>query len=109
VVVTHYGWRNQMLSIFPNAVGIRPVEGPDVRIIPWVNIVILTVLAGMLLLIWRMWAQFRERTIEPALAEVGEAWDRVDDRADAARERARGVWGRFRGWLAGGRTKPPRQ
>lgn len=107
VVVTHYGWRNQVLSIFPNAVSIRPVEGPDVRIIPWVSIVILTLFAGMLLLLWRMWAQFRERTIEPALAEVGEAWDRVDDRADAARARARGAWGRFRARLATWRTKPP--
>jgi|APFEC2959095136_1045048.scaffolds.fasta_scaffold00101_30 hypothetical protein len=108
-VVTHYGWRNQVLSIFPNAVSIRPVEGPDVRIIPWVNIVILTVLAGMLLLLWRMWAQFRERTIDPALAGVGEAWDRVDDRADAARERARGAWGRFRAWLDTWRARPPRR
>jgi hypothetical protein len=98
VAITHYGWRNELLSIFPNAVSIRPVEGPDVTLIPWLNIVILSVLAGMLLLLWRMWAQFRERTIDPALAEVGEVWDRVDQRADAAR-------GRFGRWLDSWRSR----
>ncbi len=99
--VTHYGWRNEILSIFPNAVAIRRVEGPDVRIIPWLNIVILSILAGMLLLLWRMWAQFRERTIEPVLEDVGEAWDKVDEHADQAR-------GRLRRWLDSWRAKPPR-
>ncbi|MCU0911385.1 MAG: DUF1523 family protein [Rhodobacteraceae bacterium] len=98
VAITHYGWRNELLSIFPNAVSIRPVEGPDVRLIPWLNIVILTIMGGMALLLWRMWAQFRERTIDPALADVGEAWDRVDQRADAAR-------GRFSRWLDSWRSK----
>ena len=42
-VVTHYGWRNQLLSIFPNAISIKPVAGPDVRIIPWANIILLSV------------------------------------------------------------------
>ena len=37
-VITHYGWRVPFLSIFPNAVNIKPAEGPDVRIIPWFNI-----------------------------------------------------------------------
>ena len=68
------------------------------RLIPWLNIVILSVLGGMALLLWRMWAQFRERTIDPALAEVGEAWDRVDQRADAAR-------GRFSRWLDSWRSR----
>jgi hypothetical protein len=103
VAVTHYGWRNELFTIFPNAVSVRRVEGPDVTLIPWVNIVLLTLLAGLLLLFRRMWLQFRERTIDPALAEAGEAWDAVDARADAAADRARGVWGRVRGWLGGGR------
>ncbi len=34
VVMTHYGWRNRFFTIYPNAIGIRPVAGPDVRIIP---------------------------------------------------------------------------
>ncbi|WP_343081834.1 DUF1523 family protein [Ostreiculturibacter nitratireducens] len=108
VVVTHYGWRNEFISIFPNAVGIRPAEGPDERIIPWVNIVILTTLALILFMIRRMWLQFRERVIDPVLQDAGEAIDRVDDTADAAAEKARGIWGRFKAWLDTWKGKPRR-
>lgn len=109
VVMTHYGWRSKLLSIFPNAVSVRPVDGPDVTIIPWVNIIILTTLAGLLFLLWRMWQQFRERTIDPALEGAGEAWDKVDASAGAAADRARGIWGRFKAWLDTWRAKPPRK
>ena len=44
VVIKHYGWRNEFLSIFPNAVSVRPATGPEEQIIPWLNIVILTIL-----------------------------------------------------------------
>lgn len=77
VSVTHYGWRFPFLSIYPNAVGIRPVAGPDVQIIPYVNIIVLLVLAFCLFMLRRMWMQFRERMVDPALAEVGEAGDRA--------------------------------
>lgn len=105
VAVTHYGWRNKFFTIFPNAVSVRQVEGPDVTLIPWVNIVILTFLAFILFMIRRIWMQFRERTIDPALDDVAETWDAVDARADAARERAAGRWGRFKAWLATWQSK----
>lgn len=98
-VVTHYGWRNELLSIFPNAIAVKPIAGPDTRIIPWVNIILLTFIAIVLLLLWRMWAQFRERTIDPLVEDASEAWGKVDDKADAladsARAKARGVKGWF--------------
>jgi hypothetical protein len=93
-VVTHYGWRNELLSIFPNAVSVRPIAGPDVRIIPWVNIVILTVLAGLVFWAWIIWRQFRERTIDPALQSAGERWDRIDELDDRARGRFWYWWDR---------------
>ncbi len=99
VALTHYGWRNEFLTIFPNAVGVRRVEGPDVSLFPWLNLVILTVLAGMLLLLWRMWRQFRERTIDPVIDRAGEAWDGVDERASETR-------GRVQRWLDTWRDKP---
>lgn len=105
-VITHYGWRNQLISIFPNAVSIRPVDGPDVTIIPWFNIFFFVFLGLVVLLLWRMWAQFRERTIDPVLTDAGEVWDSVDARADAARDRAKGVFGRLNAWLATWRSKP---
>lgn len=75
VAVTHYGWRNQLFTIFPNAVGVRQVAGPDVTIIPWVNIVILTAFAILFWMVRRMWLQFRERMIDPAVIEAQEAAD----------------------------------
>ena len=101
VAITHYGWRNEFFTIFPNAIAVRQVEGPDTRIIPWVSIAILVTLGLLALLFWRMLAQFRERTIEPVL-------DRVDARAEIARSRAQGVRGRIRAWLDTWRGKPRR-
>jgi hypothetical protein len=98
VVVTHYGWRNEFLSIYPNAVAVRPVDSPDVRLFPWLNIVILSVLAVLAFLLWRMWVQFRERVIDPFLLEVEEA-------ADTATARARGLKQRLARWLASWRGR----
>jgi len=106
VVITHYGWRNRFFSVYPNAIGIRPVEGPDVRIIPWVNIIFFTFLIFAYFFLRAMWRQFRERSIDPMLEDAGEAWDKVEDHAGAAQERATGVMGRLRAWLATWRKKP---
>lgn len=97
VAVTHYGWRLPIFSIYPNAVKIKAVAGPDVRLIPWVNIVVLVLLVLLVLMLWRMWAQFKERMIEPAMDDLNNTLDAVDARADAARDRARGFWGRLFG------------
>lgn len=106
VALRHYGWRNQFFTIFPNAVSIKRVAGPDVTTIPWLNIVILTFLAFVLFMIRRVWMQFRERTIDPALEDASETWDAVDARADAARDRAKGFFGNIGAWLATWRKKP---
>ena len=101
VAVTHYGWRIAWMSIYPNAVRLRVVDGPDTSLFPWVNIVILTALAFLLFMVRRMWLQFRERMIDPALEDMSDALTRADARADAARANARTSWGRFRAWLGG--------
>jgi hypothetical protein len=107
-VVTHYGWRIRWMSIYPNAVRIKPVDGPDVTIIPWFNIFFFVFLAFIVFMLWRMWAQFRERTVDPLIEDAGEAWDRVDDRADAVADSARGKWTGFRAWLDTWKGKPRR-
>ena len=99
VSVTHYGWRAAWLSIYPNAVSIKPVSGPDASIIPWVNIVILTILAVIALMIRRMWLQFRERMVDPMLHDVGDTFDDLDARADQVSMQARTSWGRFMAWI----------
>ncbi|MGE4325221.1 MAG: DUF1523 family protein [Pseudodonghicola sp.] len=92
VAIRHYGWRNEFLSIFPNAVRITPVAGPDVRLIPWFNIIFLTVLAAILYAIWVRWRRFRQRRIDPLIEELE---DRVDIAGEAIAERR----SRFRRWL----------
>lgn len=99
VAITHYGWRVPIFSIFPNAVAVTKVDGPDVTLIPWVNIIILTTLAFVLFMIRKMWLQFRERMVDPALAGVGETFDAAGQRVEAARKEARGFFGRIGAWL----------
>ncbi|MGR3756591.1 MAG: DUF1523 family protein [Tranquillimonas sp.] len=65
VAVRHYGWRSELLTIYPNAVGVRPVAGPDVTLIPWFNIVFLTLLLIGVLLLRRFWIIFRSHYIDP--------------------------------------------
>ena len=77
VVVTHYGWRLPVLSIYPNAVSVREATSVDERIIPWVSIVLVLVFGFLVFMARRMWLQFLERMVDPALAEVGEAQDRA--------------------------------
>lgn len=76
-VITHYGWRVRWASIYPNAVGLRTVDGPDAMIIPWFNIIFFIVLAAGLLFLRAMWRQFRERTVDPVLDAAGDQLDEV--------------------------------
>lgn len=91
VAVRHYGWRNQWFSIFPNAVSMKVVAGPDVRLIPWFNIVFLTLLLGGILAIYRFFVLWRRRRIDPTVARVGdmieEGVDAVGDATDKQRKR----------------------
>ncbi len=98
VVVTHYGWRNEFMSIFPNAVSIKHVEGPDVRIIPWFNILFLTVFFAISWAIWVRWRRFRQRRIDPMLENVEDSFYAA---GDAIEERRTG----FRRWLDSWKSK----
>lgn len=92
-VVTHYGWRNEYLSAFPNAVAIRPVDSPDVTIIPWFNIFFFIFLMVALAFIRAMWRQFRERMVDPVLDSAGHHVDEMQ--AEVAEQK-----GRVSRWLA---------
>lgn len=106
VALTHYGWRSEFLTIYANAVGIKPVEGSDAKIFPWINVVILSLVAVLLFWVWRIWRRFKERRIDPVLEDAAVKMDELDDRADAARTQAKGLWGRFAAWLGTWRGKP---
>ena len=74
VSITHYGWRNEFFSIFPNAISVKPVEGPDVRIIPWLNIIILTLMAALFWGIWARWRKFWTRREKRKFDEYTDGW-----------------------------------
>ena len=79
VLITHYGWRIEILSMFPNAVAIKPVASPDHTVIPWFNIVFLTLLAVLLFFVIRGWLRFMRRLaiderFENASNSVAQIW-----------------------------------
>ena len=102
-MIRHYGWRNEFLSIYPNAVEVWSVDGPDApKGIPWLNIVIIVCFLAVLGLIWRMWRRFRQRRIDPVVDDISETWDAA---GDAVTERR----GRFSKWLDTWRAKENRR
>ena len=92
VAIKHYGWRNEFLTIFPNAISVRAVEGSDAaKGIPWLNIIILTLFAAVTYGIWVRWRRFRMARIDPTMEAI------EDDIADAT--------GAVTGWLGSWRKK----
>lgn len=72
VLVTHYGWRIPMLSMFPNVVELKQVASPQDSPLPWFNIILLLLLVFLVWQVWRFVARFRAQRIEPLI-------DRLDD------------------------------
>lgn len=68
VAVRYYGWRINFISMFPNALSIREAAGPDERIVPWFNIVVLTLLAAVVWAIWSRVRRWRMRRADPVAA-----------------------------------------
>lgn len=81
VAITHYGWRSNLISIYPNAISIRPVAGPDVALFPWLNIIILIGLVILALVAWRIWERFEDRVIDPIRDRMAVQWAKIKDRA----------------------------
>ncbi len=97
VVIRHYGWRNEFLSIYPNAIKIWRVDSPDVTIIPWINITILTLLAGFSWAIWVRWRRFRQARIDPVLEDIGDSLEAATDHVIDRRGKVRRWWDGVRG------------
>ena len=93
VKVTHYGWRVEFWTVFPNAISVKLVDDPDQFIIPWLNIFILLVFAAICWAIRVRWIRFRERRIDPLVEDVDEGWDSI---SDSARDKR----GRLSRWFA---------
>lgn len=102
-VVTHYGWRNEFLSIYPNAVAIREIDDPNVRLIPWFNIFVFVFLGLCGLGIFRLWQRFKRRKIDPLVDKMEEHLDTAEIRAgqvgDKVSEAGGGVRSLFQRWF----------
>lgn len=103
VAVTHYGWRNEFWSIYPNVIALREVEGPDVQLFPWLNIVILLVIGLLLLGVWRLLQRMKRRLIDPIFArlearreaaELRRAREKANEAASSRAETPRRPWQR---------------
>ena len=94
VAIRHYGWRNEYLTIFPNATSLKVVDSPDVRLIPWFNIALFIIIGLFGLGIFRLLQRFKRHRIDPVLDDIEDAWDDAGDNA-------RGFWGRIRDKVAG--------
>ena len=100
-VLTHYGWRVRWASIYPNAISVRIVDSPDVRIIPWFNIFFFVFLVAGIAFLRAMWMQFRERAVDLLLDTAGHHYDEAS--AGMAKRR-----GRVLRWLDTWRAKDKR-
>ncbi len=79
VAITHYGWRSNVFSSYPNALSIERVAGPDVRLIPWMSITILIALVLIIFMAWRIWERFEDRVIDPIWDRVAVRWAKMKD------------------------------
>ena len=70
-LMKHYGWRNVYWSIFPNAISLKPIDGPDAsKGIPWLNIFIITIFLTVVYGIWVRWRRFRMARIDPTMERI---------------------------------------
>ena len=86
VVVRHYGWRIPVLSMFPNALSIRPAAGPDESLRPWFNVVFISLLVLTVLIVRRVLIILFRRHVDPVIEDIDREFD----------ERAGGVAKRYR-------------
>ena len=84
VVIRHYGWRNNFLSIYPNATSMRAASGPDEAAWSWTTIAIWVLVVAVLWAILSRWRRFKRARISPVLDDMDAAWD---SRTAAWRER----------------------
>ncbi len=91
VAISHYGWRIPVFSIYPNAYKIKRVSGTNALLIPWFNIIFLSLLALFLAYSWLAWRNFRKKRIEP----IGEKIEDIVEDAEAEIAQKTGFVKRF--------------
>ncbi len=96
VAVRHYGWRIELFSIFPNVTSIKRVSGPDVKLIPWFNIVFIALLLAIWLFLWWTIRSWKAKRIDPTLDKVGDTLEGVagdvSESVGEGSKKAKGLW-----------------
>lgn len=90
IALRHYGWRNEWISIYPNALSLREVSGPDVRLLPVFNTLVLLFLFALAWGVTVRLRRFRRARIDPMI-------EAVDARLEDAGDDMRGIWARMFG------------
>ena len=78
-------WLAQRIAVdFPKCNQGQAVDGPDVQLIPWFNIVFLIVFAAVFWAVWVRWVRFRRAKIDPTTERISDwfadKWDRLRGR-----------------------------
>jgi hypothetical protein len=92
VVIRHYGWRISMFSMFPNALSIRKALGPDERLLPWFNLLFISLLVLTVLIVRRAIIILFRHHVDPVIEEIDRE---IDERAGILGRRYR----RTRRWV----------
>lgn len=65
--ITYYGWRIEMLSMYPNAISLEPATA-ETSLFPWGKIIFLAILHGALIFggyaVWRLFRRLRGKAEE---------------------------------------------
>lgn len=92
VLVRHYGWRFEPMSIYPNAVSVRQIDSPDAKPVNWFNIVFLLAFAGLVLFLHLRIRRFWNNRVDPVIEDISEG---IEAAGEAVQDRR----SRFRKWL----------
>ncbi len=60
IAVRHYGWRIKVISVYPNALALKEVSGPNDGTLNWTRLVAAFLLAITGVVIWRLWIRVRK-------------------------------------------------
>ncbi|MGR4067197.1 DUF1523 family protein [Halomonas sp. LR3S48] len=98
VAIMHFGWRNMFFSIFPNAISITPVEGPEDKPFNWFTTLFLATLAMSVGYVYWRWRRFRRNRLDPVLEGVEDGLNAAGSAISARRTR-------LQAWLDTWKTK----
>ena len=96
VAVTHYGWRINFFTIFPNVISIKKVDGPDVFLFPWFNTFFFVMVGVLVFFVLRLLRRFKAKRIDPVLEDIDEM---VDSAGENATEARKGIREYFKRWF----------